>query len=72
MMARIAAALIFVSMAILLRVAVMPDGASAILFSFVGHPLLLMGLVLAVIALSRRLARERTMAAANRVSSRQA
>jgi hypothetical protein len=72
MMARIAAALIFVSMAILLRVAVMPDGASAILFSFVGHPLLLMGLVLAVIALSRRLARERAMAAANRVSSRQA
>jgi hypothetical protein len=50
----------------------MPDGASAILFSFVGHPLLLMGLVLAVIALSRRLARERAMAAANRVSSRQA
>jgi len=59
MMARVAALLVFVSMLILLHVTFAMNGDSAILFFFVGHPLLVVGILLAVIALARRLARER-------------
>lgn len=62
MMARLAALCIFLAMAILLRVTFRMDGQSAILFSFVGHPMLVVGLGLAVVALARRLRRERAAA----------
>ena len=62
MMARIAALLVFLSMLVLLRVTFAMNGHSAILFFFVGHPLLVVGMLLAVIALARRLARERAEA----------
>lgn len=69
MIARTAAVLIFVSMAILLRITFGMNGHNAILFFFVGHPLLIAGLLLAMIALGRRLRRER--AAARHASSGQ-
>ena len=59
MIARIAAAVVFLAMLILLRVTFVMDGSSAILFFFVGHPLLILGILLGVFALARRLARER-------------
>jgi hypothetical protein len=62
MMARIAALLVFLSMLVLLRVTFGMNGHNAILFFFVGHPLLAAGLLLAVIALARRLTRERAEA----------
>ncbi|MFT4569352.1 MAG: hypothetical protein ACI8TX_000144 [Hyphomicrobiaceae bacterium] len=63
MIARLAALLIFVAMAILAYTSLVMDGAAAIVFSFVGHPLLGLGLLLAVIALSRRLRHERAITA---------
>jgi hypothetical protein len=62
MIARIAAVLVFLSMVILLRITFGMNGHNAILFFFVGHSLLVVGLLLAVIALGRRLARERAAA----------
>jgi len=69
MIARIAALLVFVSMVILLRVTFEMTGNNAIVFFFIGHPLLLAGLLVAVFALARRLSRER--AAARQTSSGQ-
>jgi peptidoglycan/LPS O-acetylase OafA/YrhL len=63
MMARLAALLVFLAMVILLVITFGMNGHNAILFCFVGHPLLLLGLLLAMIALARRLARERAEAA---------
>ena len=58
MMARIAALLVIVSQLLLVWMALAPTGKSAIYFSFVGHPLLAAGIVLAFFALRRRLMRE--------------
>ncbi len=59
MMARIAALLVIVSQLLLVWMVLAPTGRSAISFTFVGHPLLLVGIVLAFVALRRRLMRER-------------
>lgn len=59
MMARIAAVLVIASQILLIWMALEPTGRSAIWFMFVGHPLVLVGSVLAIIALTRRLSRER-------------
>jgi hypothetical protein len=59
MMARIAALLVIASQLILIWVALAPSGRSAIYFMFVGHPLVAVGVVLALVALTRRLMRER-------------
>ena len=60
MMARIAALLVIASQLLLVWMVLAPTGHSAIYFSFVGHPLLLAGIVLAFVALRRRLLRERS------------
>ncbi|MGH0034093.1 MAG: hypothetical protein ACQGVK_03610 [Myxococcota bacterium] len=52
--ARLAAILILLSQAIALWVAVEPTGQSAIVFSFVGHPLLGSGVLLAIVAMVKR------------------
>lgn len=57
-MARLAAVLIFFSQVLLLFLVFEPTGETAILFEFVGTPLLAVGVVLAFVALMRRLARE--------------
>lgn len=59
MIARIAALAVFVSMLVLLQVTFDMNGSNAITFFFAGHPLLILGLILGVMALARRLARER-------------
>ncbi len=59
MMTRIAALLVIASQLLLMWMVLAPTGRSAIYFSFVGHPLLLAGIVLAFVALRRRLMRER-------------
>ena len=59
MMARIAALLVIISQLILVWMVLTPSGRSAIYFMFVGHPLMVLGSVLGIIALTRRLARER-------------
>jgi len=59
MMARIAALLVIVSQVLLIWVALAPTGRSAIYFMFVGHPLVFVGFLLAFVALTRRLRRER-------------
>jgi len=59
MMARIAALLVIVSQLLLVWMVLAPTGSSAIYFSFVGHPLMVVGIGLAFVALRRRLARER-------------
>ena len=66
MMARIAALLIIASQLILLWLALAPSGKTSILFMFVGHPLVLIGSALGVVALTRRKARERAAAEAAR------
>ena len=58
-MARIAALLILLSQILLLWIALEPSGTTAIWFMFAGHPLLGIGCVLALWALSRRLRDER-------------
>ena len=58
MMARVAAALVIVSQLLLIWVALAPTGRSATYFEFVGHPILVIGIVLAFVALTRRLRRE--------------
>jgi hypothetical protein len=64
-MARTAAFLILLSQFLLMWVALKPSGTTAIWFVFAGHPLLGVGIVLALWALARRLRRER---AENRAS----
>ena len=59
MMARVAAAMVIASQLILIWVAIAPSGRSAIYFTFVGHPLVVVGCALGVVALTRRLMRER-------------
>ena len=59
MMGRIAASLVIASQLLLLWVALAPSGRSATYFMFVGHPLVVVGFVLALVALTRRLMRER-------------
>jgi hypothetical protein len=59
MMARIAALLVIASQLLLVWMVLAPTGRSAISFTFVGHPLLLAGIVLGFVALRRRLLRER-------------
>jgi hypothetical protein len=58
MMARVAALLIVISQLLLIWLALAPTGRSAIYFMFAGHPILIVGFVLAFIALTRRLRRE--------------
>ena len=59
MMARIAAAMVIASQLILIWVALAPSGRSAIYFVFAGHPLVAVGCALGLVALTRRLLRER-------------
>jgi hypothetical protein len=59
MIARIAALLVIASQLILLWVALAPSGKTSILFMFVGHPLVIVGGALGIVALTRRKARER-------------
>lgn len=63
-MARIAALLVIASQALLVWVCLEPTGRTAILFSFVGHPLVVLGVGLGIWALARRKARERAAARA--------
>ena len=58
-MARIAAALVIASQLLLIWVALWPSGRSAICFMFLGHPLVAVGCALGLVALTRRLMRER-------------
>lgn len=51
---RVAAVLILLSQVILLVLVLEMKGTTAILFSFVGHPLLAAGLALALMRLARR------------------
>ncbi len=60
MMARLAALLVIASQLILLWLLFDLSGSTAIVFSFVGHPLVAAGVVLGLIALLRRKARERS------------
>ena len=53
-MGRLASALILGSQLLLVLVALAPSGTTAIWFSFVGTPLLVLGCVLGIVALSRR------------------
>jgi hypothetical protein len=66
MMVRIAALLLIASQLLLLWLTLAPSGKTSILFMFVGHPLVLVGSVLGVVALTRRKARERSIAEAER------
>ena len=58
LMGRAAGILILLSQLLLVWVALAPSGTSAIWFSFVGTPCLVMGCALGLWALSRRLRRE--------------
>ena len=58
MMARVAAVLVLVPMLLLLWVTFDMNGHTATWFSFVGHPMLGVGLLLGAVALTRRLRRE--------------
>ena len=60
MIARIAAAMVISSQLILIWVALAPSGRSAIYYTFVGHPLVVVGCALGAFALTRRLMRERS------------
>ncbi len=60
MIARLAALLVLGAMLILVWTTVNMTGHTAIVFSFVGHPMLGLGLILGFYALSRRLRRERS------------
>jgi hypothetical protein len=64
-LARIAALMLIASQIILLWVTLDLTGHTAIVFTFIGHPLAGAGFVLAVIALARRKARERADARAS-------
>lgn len=56
-MGRLAAALILLSQLMLVRVAIAPNGTTAIWFSFVGTPLLIAGCVLSLVVIRRRIRR---------------
>ena len=58
MIARVAALMVIAAMAILLWTTFDLTGYSAIVFSFIGHPLMAVGLLLGFLALWRRLRRE--------------
>ena len=58
-MARIAAALVIGSQLLLIWVALAPSGRSASYFMFLGHPLVVVGCALGLIALTRRIMRQR-------------
>lgn len=58
-MARVAALLVIVSQLILMWLVFETKGQTTIAFVFFGHPILGVGLVLGLIALLRRLRRER-------------
>ncbi len=60
-MGRAAGVLILLSQLLLVWVAVAPSGTTAIWFSFVGTPLLVVGCALGLFALSRRRRRQRGM-----------
>ena len=64
MIARIATVLVIASQLILIWVSLAPNGRSASIFMFVGHPLVFVGSALGVVALTRRLLRERALARA--------
>lgn len=69
-LARVAALLIIASQAIALWVALDTTGHTAIVFSFVGHPLLVAGIVLGIVALAMRRSQEaRQRAAASGAST---
>ncbi len=57
-MGRVAALLILISQILLLRVVFNPTGPPSIWFSFVGHPMLGVGVVLGLWVITRRLMRE--------------
>jgi hypothetical protein len=57
-MGRVAALLILISQILLLRVVFDPTGPPSIWFSFVGHPMLGVGVVLGLWVITRRLMRE--------------
>lgn len=57
-MGRLAALLVLLSQLLLLWVTFEPSGESAIWFSFAGAPLLGVGVLLGLVALTRRLRRE--------------
>ena len=59
-MGRTAAILILLCQLLLVWVALEPNGTTAIWFSFAGTPLLAVGCALGLVALRRRLRRERT------------
>lgn len=65
-MARVAAVLVIASQLILLWMLWDLSGKTAIVFTFVGHPLVGLGVVLGLWALLRRKARERAEARAAR------
>jgi hypothetical protein len=58
LMGRLAALLILMSQLLLLWVTFAPSGASATWFSFAGTPMLVVGVPLGFLALTRRLRRE--------------
>ena len=57
-MGRVAAILILLSQLLLVWVALQPSGTTAIWFSFVGTPLLVLGCATGLLALRRRLRRQ--------------
>lgn len=59
MIARFASVIVIASQLILIWVTLAPTGRSASAFMFVGHPLAVVGCGLGVVALTRRLLRER-------------
>ena len=66
MMARIGALLVIASQLILLSLALAPSGRTSFVFMFLGHPLVVVGSALGIVALTRRKARERALAEAAR------
>lgn len=62
MTGRIATLLVIASQLILIWVALAPSGRSASMFMFVGHPLVVIGCALGLVALTRRLLHERAAA----------
>lgn len=57
--ARLAAVLVLLSQLLLLAVVLEPTGTRAIWFSFVGHPALGLGIVLALVSMALRARQER-------------
>jgi len=70
-MGRVAALLILISQLLLLRVVFNPTGPPSIWFSFVGHPMLGVGVLLGLWVLTRRLIREAREAHESKASGQQ-